>query len=116
MPDLSQFPLKKGVSHYDSGFTPLGTHRVPVLLFDDFLSSLDCLRSDEIEFLAVGIGDDQHRGHIVFGGKLLDVDFDDRIARLDAVALLLAQKFETVAVGIDRIDTAMDQEFDTVIH
>ena len=25
MPDLSQFPLKKGVSLLNSGFTPLGT-------------------------------------------------------------------------------------------
>ena len=45
MPDLSQFPLKKGVSLLNSGFTPLRTIRFCIfLLFVD---------SDKIDVLSM---------------------------------------------------------------
>ena len=59
-------------------------------LFDYALSSAYFLRIDEIKALAIVVGDDQHRRHIVCLSQFFNINFNDRFTGFNTVTLFLA--------------------------
>ena len=85
-------------------------------LSDQALTSSDFLKIDEIDLSSIRIGDDQDGGRVIGLREPVDVGFDDRIARLHGISLFFLQKPETVSVGVDRIDAAVDKYLNTVFR
>ena len=63
---------------------------------------------------AIWIGDNQHHWHVVFLGENFLVDFNDRLAGFDYIALFFESR-ESFAIGFNRIDSDVNQQFNAII-
>ena len=59
--------------------------------------------SDKIDCLSIGIGDNQHRTHIIGDFEFIEIDRNNWISSTNLIVLFLTQKLETIT-GIKKVE------------